>query len=55
MTLILFDVVLTSNSPFRAPGEESTYALCVIALKPFIVELCFIRHKIGKRIYFLMI
>ena len=31
--------------------KESSCALCVVALKPFIVELCFIHQKIGKRIY----
>ena len=35
--------------------KESSCVLCVVGLKLLITELCIIRQRIGKRIYFPMI
>ena len=33
--------------------KKGSYVLCIVLLKPFIVELCFKDHKIGKKNKFL--
>ena len=55
-TLIYFPRVYDVKFAIPCPRvNEGSCALCVGSLKPCIVELCCINHKIGKRIFFQMI